>query len=234
MFQHEQEKLRTQVQQVVEENRTLRSQLKDELSDNKYLSSYKFPPNDEVINLQQQMEIIVKVSIMFAGSTICPSFSLLNLFQEKNATIDLFHETQQEVDRLEQQLLEGSQETQVKEYLTKIQELEKELTKQRFEQFATEALNETINEQKEDMNTILNQNRTVLGQVDRLQNEIEILEEKLTTITICRDELQATINASQYHITELEGQNISHLETIMNLKEENQEMVSIRKQLEGQ
>lgn len=83
------------------------------------------------------------------------------------------------------------------------------------------------------MNKILSQNRTILGQVDRLQIEIEIMEEKLSTITICRDELQATINASQNHITELEGQNITYLETIMNLKEENQEMVLIRKQLEG-
>lgn len=66
MFQHEQEKLRTEVQQVVEENKTLRTQLKDELSDKKYLSTYKFSPNDEVINLQEQIKIIVKVSIIFA------------------------------------------------------------------------------------------------------------------------------------------------------------------------
>lgn len=90
-----------------------------------------------------------------------------------------------------------------------------------------------IEELRKDYENSLKSNKTSLNQVDKLQDEVTDLEEKLSCMTKCRDELQLALNSCQDHLLQVEGNDISNIEQINLLTKENENHIKNEKQFKG-
>ncbi|XP_044729317.1 chromosome partition protein Smc [Chrysoperla carnea] len=191
-YKAEQCDIRREVQTVIEENNELNMQLKNALCV-KASINFSTTPSDEVNNLKEQIQLINK---------------------EKEIAINLWHETQKEVDNLESQLNDPNKvDPEIVEHYD---------------------YKKIIEELRKDYENSLKSNKTSLNQVDKLQDEVTDLEEKLSCMTKCRDELQLALNSCQDHLFQVEGNDISNIEQINLLTKENENHIKNEKQLKDE